>query len=177
MLTQHTAKHCNTLQHTATHQNRADSCPGLLQFAHNTLQHTATHCNTLQHPAPHCNKRQHTGTERTHARRHFNVKGRQDFCRQPLARCILSHISCGVCCGVCCSVCCSQLARCILSHISHTYIRMNESCHTYEWVMSHALHTVTNQLRSVLRSVLQCVLQSACALHTVTYQSHIYTYE
>jgi len=37
----HTATHCNTLQHTATHCN--------------TLQHTATHCNTLQHTATHCN--------------------------------------------------------------------------------------------------------------------------
>ena len=33
---QHTATHCNTLQHTAT-----THC--------NSLQHTATHCNTLQH--------------------------------------------------------------------------------------------------------------------------------
>jgi len=34
----HTATHCNTLQHTATH-----------------CKHTATHCNTLQYTATHCN--------------------------------------------------------------------------------------------------------------------------
>jgi len=34
-----TAKHCNTLQHTATH----------------CTQHTASHCNALQHTATHCN--------------------------------------------------------------------------------------------------------------------------
>ena len=37
------AKHCNTLQHTATYCRIATHC--------NTLQHTATHCNTLQHTA------------------------------------------------------------------------------------------------------------------------------
>jgi len=37
--------HSNTLQHTATHCNT---------LQHNTLQHTATHCNTLQHTATHC---------------------------------------------------------------------------------------------------------------------------
>ena len=42
---QHTATHCNTLQHTAI-----------------TLQHTATHCNTLQHTATHCNTLQLTAT-------------------------------------------------------------------------------------------------------------------
>ena len=36
---QHTATHCNTLQHTAI-------C--------NILQRTATHCSTLQHTATHC---------------------------------------------------------------------------------------------------------------------------
>ena len=43
---QHTATHCNTLQHTRY---------GLLW----RLQHTATHCNTLQHTATHCNTLQH----------------------------------------------------------------------------------------------------------------------
>ena len=41
---QHSATHCNTLEHTITH---------------NTLQHTATHCNTLQLTAAHCNTLQH----------------------------------------------------------------------------------------------------------------------
>jgi len=39
------ARHCNTLQYTATHCN--------------TLQHTATHCNTLQHTAAHCSTKKH----------------------------------------------------------------------------------------------------------------------
>ena len=43
--------HCNILQHTATHCN--------------TLQHyTQSHCNTLQHTATHCNTLQHTATHR-----------------------------------------------------------------------------------------------------------------
>ena len=63
---QHTATHCNTLQHTATPVSLALDCTGRA----NTLQHTATHCNThflgfrlkrtchtLQHTATHCNTR------------------------------------------------------------------------------------------------------------------------
>ena len=61
---QHTATHCNTLQHTATHlitcvshvwlqyYAMSLSCPHTLHYitlSCNTLQHTATHCNTLQH--------------------------------------------------------------------------------------------------------------------------------
>jgi len=43
-LQQHTAKYCNTLQHTAI----------TLQHTCNTLQHAATRCNTLQHTAAPC---------------------------------------------------------------------------------------------------------------------------
>ena len=50
---QHTAKHCNPLQQTATHrdtlQHTAAHC--------STLLHTATHSNTLSHTAAHCNVR------------------------------------------------------------------------------------------------------------------------
>jgi len=46
---QHTATHCNTLDHTTTHSR-------------NALQHTATYCDTLQHTATHCNTLQHTAT-------------------------------------------------------------------------------------------------------------------
>jgi len=43
---QHTATHCNTLQHTFTvAHSGAVTCLA--------LQHTATHCNTLQHTATH----------------------------------------------------------------------------------------------------------------------------
>ena len=46
---QHTATHCNTLQHVICVCNdwSATHC--------NTLQHTATHCNTLQHVICVCN--------------------------------------------------------------------------------------------------------------------------
>ena len=40
----HTATHCNTLKHTATHSQRTAA-------HYNTLQHTLTPCNTQQHPA------------------------------------------------------------------------------------------------------------------------------
>jgi len=55
-------KHCNTLQHTATHTCcTAVSLPFILSPRH----HTAPHCTTLQHPAlqhtaTHCNALQHT---------------------------------------------------------------------------------------------------------------------
>jgi len=47
---QHTAEHCNTLQHTATHLRE--------YYRH----HTATLCNTLQHSATHGNTRQDIAT-------------------------------------------------------------------------------------------------------------------
>jgi len=53
---QHTATHCNTLQHRVY---SVWVC-SLVSTHCNTLQHTATHCNTLQHTATHCN------TEYTH---------------------------------------------------------------------------------------------------------------
>ena len=65
---QHTATHCNTLQHTPLTEetDSATHC--------NTLQHTATHCNTLrsrrrqtvQHTATHRNTLQHTATHSAH---------------------------------------------------------------------------------------------------------------
>ena len=53
----YTAKHCNKLQHTATHEYK-----WAVQHAYTIPQHTATHCSTLQHTATHCNARQHTAT-------------------------------------------------------------------------------------------------------------------
>jgi len=47
---------CNTLQHTATHQNAISMASYSFTSTHcNTVPHTATHCNTLQHTATHCN--------------------------------------------------------------------------------------------------------------------------
>ena len=64
---QHTATHCNTLQHTATHCNT-------LRHTHathrNALRHTATHCNTLQHAATRCNTLQHIHRHATHMKTH-----------------------------------------------------------------------------------------------------------
>jgi len=76
---QHTATHCNTLQHTRcnTLQHAAICCNTvqhtlqLTAFARvtapcNTLQHTATYCNT--HAATRCNTLQHTSTHTTFTR-------------------------------------------------------------------------------------------------------------
>jgi len=49
---QHTAAHCDTLQHTASHQLFGEKHQSLSRC--NTAQHTAPPCNTLQHTAAHC---------------------------------------------------------------------------------------------------------------------------
>ena len=77
---QHSATHCNTLQHTTAWVTRriirlqhAATHGNILQHtaAHcSTLQHTAAHCNTLQHAAAHCNRLQHTAT-------HYNTTRHQ----------------------------------------------------------------------------------------------------
>jgi len=75
---QHTATHCNTLQHT-TIQKTSASASGTTRAAkfvvehisdtrphtathYNILQYTATHCNTLHLTAAHCSTLQHTAT-------------------------------------------------------------------------------------------------------------------
>jgi len=70
---QHTATHCNTLQHTATiRRTCANSLVHAIQKTQYRLQHaaahwTATHCNTLQHTATRCNTLQHTELQHTAA--------------------------------------------------------------------------------------------------------------
>ena len=64
---QHTATHCNTLQHTTYLATHSDVWRDFHMLRHtathcNTLQHTAIHCNTLQHTATHCNTLRHTAT-------------------------------------------------------------------------------------------------------------------
>ena len=54
---QHTATHCNTLQHTGGAARDA-SCRSTCWNP--TQCNTATHCSTLQHTATHCNTLQHT---------------------------------------------------------------------------------------------------------------------
>ena len=53
---QHTATHCNTLQHTTTYEYAHR--PTVLRYASRAV----THCNTLQLTATHCNTLQHTAT-------------------------------------------------------------------------------------------------------------------
>jgi len=76
---QHTATHCNTLQHADVpytmgikqqKQMGDQALPLFNTLQHtatyyNTLQHTATHCNTLQHTATHCNTLQHADVSHT----------------------------------------------------------------------------------------------------------------
>jgi len=59
----HTATHCNTLQQTATHI--ASSMSGSLSRI--TLHHTATHCNTLQHAATHIASAMSGSTSQIHS--------------------------------------------------------------------------------------------------------------
>jgi len=67
---QHTATHCNLLQHTATllalpaHGRRERNILIIIVAKRqlNPKYHTATHCNTLQHTATHCTTLQHTAT-------------------------------------------------------------------------------------------------------------------
>jgi len=135
--------HCNTLQHTATHCN--------------TLQHTATHCNTLQHTAlciPHAPFRKEACEIVTLTHTHTQNKADN--------ACVLRKGACGIqrAAGLLrdfvyvwrsshaqlCELRCSVL-QCVAVHCSVTSSDecrkqrmssgMNESCHTYESVMSH----------------------------------------
>ena len=52
ILQQHTATHCNTLQHTAPNAlGTAHSVVTLVMWACSTVHSTVSHCNTLQHTA------------------------------------------------------------------------------------------------------------------------------
>ena len=63
----HSATHCNTLQHAATHRNRTDFSMMSLSVRRNIV---ATHCNTLQHTTAHCNTLQHTAKKIHHTAPH-----------------------------------------------------------------------------------------------------------
>jgi len=134
---QHTATHCNTLQHIYTDKSAAMAAGKAPRSAHcNTLQHT---CNTLQHTytdksaamaagetprSAECNTVQHAGYTLQHTATHGNTL--QHTCtdksaamaageapRPDTSGCIITSATTLICCVV------------------------NESCHTYEWVMSH----------------------------------------
>jgi len=60
LILQHTATHCNTLQHITSHYKEPREPSNMLHDL--ILQLTATHCNTLQHTATHCNTLQQMST-------------------------------------------------------------------------------------------------------------------
>jgi len=60
IVSEDTATHCNTLQHTEMGGIRQHI---VCSSRNQTLHHTASHCNALQHTATHCNKLQRTTAE------------------------------------------------------------------------------------------------------------------
>ena len=145
---QHTATQCNTLQLTATHS---------VFFPFYTLQHTPTHsntlqqlhvhvrifkrANTLQHIATHCNTLQHTATPvcpRTHLQRCGDADEMCDGTGWKMS--VVIHPF----------TCVTWLIHMWVWHMTHSHLcdmthphlcpslsRMNKSCHTFEWVISH----------------------------------------
>ena len=91
---QHTATHCNTLQHTEVDTS---GC--------------RTHCNTLQHTATHCNTLQHTEADTSGCRHTYICMSCADVCHSVVHRhnsaqhtsvrfCLLSCAAFGICCLV-----------------------------------------------------------------------------
>ena len=68
---QHTATHCNSLQHTCnTHAHQTcekPQYPKPMEISTTRSQLAATRCNTLPHPSTHCNTLQHTATHLQHS--------------------------------------------------------------------------------------------------------------
>jgi len=84
---QHTATHCNTLQHkcnTLKHKcNKLQYKCNTLHHKCNTLQHK---CNTLHHTATHCITLQHTATQVQHTATHrVTLQHRHLCCGRPNA--------------------------------------------------------------------------------------------
>jgi len=177
-LDEHAATQCNTVQHTATHcntstrtslrrwpranrpdQHIATRCNTLATHC-NTLTRTslrrwprarrpdqqsatqyntqATHGNTLQHTATHCNTLQHTCTDKSAA------MAAGEAPRPDTSGCIITSATTLICCVVneSCHTYEWVMSHIWMRHVTHT----NESCHSYGWVMlhirmSHATHT------------------------------------
>ena len=143
----HTATHCNTLQHTATHYNRYTSTYlyVLDAYAH-TLQHTATHCNTLQQIHKHiliC-----VGCIRVVCTRHTQTQACV-CCIHVLYTCVthikrlhthcntLQHTATQAC------VCCIHVLYTCVTHIK----RLHTHCNTLQHTAAHCntlQHTATN---------------------------------
>ena len=147
-------QHCNTLQHTATHE---DCLPTAQWHNRNTLQKNATHCSTLQHTkiacqqcydtalltvvqrtAAHCNTYcntlQHTAT-------HYNTLHHPaTHCNCPLAYSAMTHID--------------KRARTHCSTHAHTDAYVHERTHKHTHTHTHT-HIHTHMLTvSALSSVL-----------------------
>jgi len=139
MSLQHTATHCNTLQHmsicnrrrkTSAEHATATDCNRLQQTATdcNRLQQTATQCNRLQQTATDCNTVQQTATDRNrlqHSATDCNrLQQTATDCntfilgtdgalrRQGMSLCLLKALH-PACCSVlqCIAVCCSVFQR------------------------------------------------------------------
>ena len=168
---QHTAPHCSTLQHASTQQVGADvkfHCNTVIVTLHLTAA-LATHCNTLQHAttetweqtthststqwlqhtATHCNALQHNRWERTTnstaptlRRGPRGVLWTGALLLHSVAGALLLHSVAerhevrmirGTHINESCHTYEWVMSHIWMSHVTH----MNESCHTYEWVMSH----------------------------------------
>jgi len=170
---QHTATHCNTLQHgecrmystTCAHRSKCVAvCCSVLQCvavccsllsdvfydmcAQEQVTHTATHCNTLQYAATHCNTLQHTATHCNtlqHTATHCNTL------QHTATHCILRHVRTG-----------ASRARCRRYRTQSVCIE-SENCRVYVYYAQGVRMRHTFMCCSVLQcvaaycSVLQCV--------------------
>ena len=107
---QHTAPHCNTLQHTRI--------PAPASFWLFYVSCTAPCCNTLQHSATHCNTLQHTAT-RTHTRTSLELAL---FCSELILDFLEPRLNCVLqCVAAYCSVLQHIAARCSTSQCVAVY--------------------------------------------------------
>ena len=173
---QHTATHCNTLQHEChtkkclprvimrlvmremtqeTHclvylvLQCGRQCNTLHYTAThcNTLQHTATHCNTLQHTATHCNTLQHTATSCN------TLQHTATHCNTRDERDDLTKTLCGVSFVLRCGVYCNTLQH----TLQHTVTLVMKEMTRVRHFMAHHLCCSVLQCVAVCCSVLQYI--------------------
>jgi len=156
-------RHCNTLQHSATHRN--------------ALQHTATHCNTLQYTATLCNTLQHSATQ-SHARvmsqmwrRHCNPLQHtathrntlQHTAAQSHARVMSQMFRRHSCSCLCLSRQCNA--------VSYIY---QKSCRTYEGIRSHILRSHVRDIQETLLQLSVSISSIPCCTIYKGVMSHIW---
>ena len=125
------------LQHTA-------SCCNTLHHAAThciTLHHTASCCNTLQHTATHYKTLQHTATHYTYKILHPLVFSPTWYVFVIVFYCFLLFLNvyqdASTHLGIAGKESCHTFEW-VMSHVWMSHVkRVNESCHTYKWVMSH----------------------------------------